>query len=225
MKKTILSLFLFIACISTHAQVSHLSAGFWNDINGAAVKTNPGFTYEGSPFLFEDFRLGKVKLIDGKFIDSVNIKYNIDNRNIIIPKDKEDISVHTPINEIIFLGPNPVKIISIPSVVPINSPKSNVYEEIYKGEKFSLYKHLEVKFSESRKYNESAITRVYHNVHNYFIVYNDKKEELTKVSRNKNIVNFFNEKSKDVKAFIDKNKIDFKNDNDLKKIFEYANSL
>jgi hypothetical protein len=103
--------------------------------------------------------------------------------------------------------------------------KNRNFELIYEGKNISLLKGYEV----GVRYNDPDPLMVKKNVDNYFttVTYFIKEEEnINQIKlKKKNILNLFKSKSSIVDRFVKENKLSYKKEKDLNKIFIFYESL
>jgi len=176
---------------------------------------------KGSVYVFKNFNnLGVVQVSDKKYkLNNVNINIKQNRFEILISKD----SIYA------FKGAN-LKFVNIngrvfKSFYFPETKTDKIFEVIYDGQKFKVLKGFELGI----KYGTVDPLMVKKTVDNYFtkITYYVKKgKDINKIIiRRKALAVFFKDKTSLVNKFIKTNKLSYKKDRDLKRIFYYYNSL
>lgn len=220
---TITALFITqvgFAQIELDDYVNNVSEAF----EGTTVATFKYTAVEGTPFLFENFVKGV--LISGKSQTvPVNLNFDLANNQIIVSQDRKLIGIdNAAVTSIKIESPN----ITFKNRFNTNGKddlnKNSLFEVVFEGESFSLLKHTGVTLQKDvSSYGTAVQTDVYIKYTSYYIIKNGEFDRLKMNKRN--ILRAFGDKRKTVDSYAKDNRIDFKNDADLAKLFSYANSL
>ncbi|WP_219223729.1 hypothetical protein [Pedobacter antarcticus] len=220
MKITIFTLVsgLFLMSANTYAQ--HV---FVNDNQGKAVVEHKYENLIGSPYLYDTWDPGIVKLVNGSVLKDVDLKFDMVN-DILLFKGKkgETLQFVEPVKEFTFSGPEKHKIFRAGFESTKNTAGNAFYEVLFDGN-VKLLKRAKKVIIESKGYNSATVTKNVDLVEKYYYVdANGKISEFK--SGKKQILGLFNNKAKEVEKLISDEHLDLKNDADLVKIFQYYNS-
>jgi len=179
------------------------------------------YILKGSYHVFPTWKNNGILRMDNKTyrINGVNLNVKTDNLEAKIPGDSIFIfnfskAEYAKINNRTFK-----------SLFFFKENKNKVVEVIYEGSQFKLYKKYEVAIELGRVdplMVKKKVNKYYLNSKYYLKTDNGFKEITLK---KKNILPLFKDKSSDVYKYIKTNKLSYKKDRDLKKIFKYYKSL
>lgn len=218
MKKQ-LSSFLFIVavflCRSTTAQVVTLS-----DINGQPFFETTYTHVEGSPYLSNAWISGVVKMANGVTYSDLKLKYDmVEGIPLFMNSDGSPLKFVDKVAEF-KLEPSMVFRSGYQEVD--NNTQQTFYQVLYDGE-VSLIKEQGKLISESRAYNSASVNKKFLNFESYYLV---RDNQPVQVKKNKNaILLALKTKKAELEGFIDKNKLDLKQEPDLVMLVEYYNSI
>lgn len=180
----------------------------------------------GTPFFSEDFTAADLLMSEGGKIKNVPVKIDFLS-NEIIYKDSLDneliatsgirqVLLHDKASsgEIIFVNS---KYISFNG----QQPPQGWYQLIELGDA-SLYKKIHKTIKESKPYNSATTQQTIHSTNKYFI---DAFGVFTEVKKPKDLSALLTDKSKEMDAYIESNKINSKEDGGWQKAIAYYNSL
>lgn len=181
------------------------------------------FEYEGSPFITSTDSTGKFHF-DNVEITNQQLRYNIYNDAMELYKDgqfhrikKTEICTDFIINEHLFKFVNNFE----------NEKLQSLYlEVVLTTQNISFYKKHRVIFikPESAKPFQEARPAKFKTINpRYYISINN--HNLTSFNSNKELLNLFPEIQSELKSNIKKNKLKYRNEDDLVEILTFANSL
>ena len=218
--KNLIILFAILFSISLKAQpTSQLFQSSDGKILGAKKYGN----IEGSPYLFNEWNKGTFKTASGKTMNSADLKYDIAEDLLVFKgTDNEPMFLSEKVTSFTIESPNgPRNFVNGFSKNDKINEKSYL-EEIESG-KLSLYKRYVVSIIDSKGYGSNAVSHLFNQNVNYYVL---KDKNLTKFTPTKNNVIALNlAKENEISAYIKAEKIDFKKDSDLKKLFGYLNKF
>lgn len=204
----------FLICCSLCSQPQYYDS--WKD----ALLPSEANDVKGSPYLFEKWQKGYVYTVAGDSMQTMQINFNGLTGAFEVKEKGRQIQANIKHH-------NKVKIYGADrNMVFINDhPENNdldYAELIYNGAKVKLFKSFSVYIREktASTYNGSSKEKYYSKSTDFYAIKNDQKTEVKRKS--KFFEQYFDDKN--LKSYIKKNKIDLKNDSDLAKLFEYAES-
>lgn len=175
---------------------------------------------KGSVYLYKDFVLnGIVSTTKGE-------TFNINNMNIDL-KNQEFVAKYARDSIFVFSNLSKVQIIN----TQYFKSGGQIYTILFEGNNFSILKNMKkiLKDAVINKMNGLTVSpaRWYTEI-KYFKFNNDQEHpKIIEIKLNKNnlLKLIAVDKQKNIKSFIKNNSYSFKNENDVKKIFNYYNSL
>ena len=197
-----------------------LNAQFLQDIQGRVITEQSYTDVIGSPFLNDAFVNGNVVLTNGVKFKSVLLKYSSYNDELFFknPKDESLLSFVVPVKSFELLGQTYVN--GFPGID--NFTENSFYELIANSSVKLLLKNFKT-ILENKPYNSASVEKKFEDNKIYY-VFKAGKMKRFKPSK-KDFMETFADKSSEIDIFLKKEKVDFKNNADLVKVFEYYSSL
>ena len=195
-------------------------AQFLQDIQGRVITEQSYTDVIGSPFLNDAFVNGNVILTNGVKFQSVALKYSSYNDELFFknPKDESLLSFVVPVKSFELLGQ--MYINGFPAID--NFTENSFYQLIANSSVKLLLKNYKT-ILENKAYNSASTEKKFEDNKIYY-VFRDGKMKRFKPSK-KDLMETFADKSSEIDVFLKKEKVDFKNNADLVKVFEYYSSL
>lgn len=225
--KIIIALAILLISFSSFAQnpndaIIVITGGGIQTMN---IKSKPKDT-KGSYYYNDEWYTGTVKLFSGEEVQAYPLKYDMKMNQIDI-KVNESVKVISigAVKEIIWVKPT-----GQPEILRNVSLYKNFegygFLSVLAEGSFTLLKKTELEMLESN-YNGAvdagSESKRYIKKESYYIKSEDKISKIKK--RKKTFLKRFKDKAEKVDFFASENSLNFKNDIDLKKIFNYYNSL
>jgi len=175
----------------------------------------------GTPYFLDFWSKGKVTTKSGKNYVDMPLKYDIMNDKLIFQGEGGNMMYFTePVStfEILDIGQSTsYKFINGLPITDGLNPSS--FFQIIASGKLSLFKRVYKKITESTSYGSATINKSFNIYNSYYIL---QKENLIKISLNKkSLIGLIPDKEKEITEYLKKEKIDFKQDSDLNKLFNY----
>ena len=200
------------------------NAQYLQDVQGRPIMEISYTDIKGTPFLFDDWVSGIVILGNGETFNNVPLKYNVFDEKLYFknPKNNELLEFVQPVKSFKFNELKGAGVFSkgFPAIDRFNS--ETFYDVLFDGKVKLLNKKYKTVL-EVRPYNSATVEKSFVDRNDYYIVKGNKIERI-KNSR-KDFLDIFSDKSAQIDAFIKKEKINFKNNDDLVKVFNYFESL
>jgi hypothetical protein len=192
-------------------------------VNGAAYL--PGhFNAKGDPYFLTDNWTESTLVIDGEEYEGQNILYNIDIEKIILKttlKSKEEVLLvlNTDFIEAFYFGEH--YFVNGEKYFPGNKFNGFV-EQVYKGNFKVMIRHQKSFVSQ---YTANSPHGFYSGTKSMIFIFD--KRELKKLPTKKAMLDYFSEHKKEIKKFLRKNKIKYKQAtaNQLNKLFTYCDDI
>ncbi|MFC0518835.1 hypothetical protein ACFFGT_31770 [Mucilaginibacter angelicae] len=184
---------------------------------------------QGNPFLNESWLMGTVTFVNGQAAN-VNLKYNIYTDELLFRK-QNDSTVQAFVD--------PVKSFSIPYLLiegsdlvnnlfrsqfpVIDGHTMNTFYQVIGEGKITLLRYYKKKLLSSKEFNSATTTQTFMAENAYYLFSNNQMTRF-KPSQ-KTILAAMSDKADKVQEYIKTNKVDFKSDAALAKLFSYYSSL
>jgi len=218
----------YILLVTCGLSLNTATAQFVHQQDYKPLMTKDYTNIEGSPYLYDDWIAGTVKLANGVTNkEPIMLKYNLLDDEVYF-KDKagEAMAFVVPVQEFTL---NPTQIDATLArryrngYKGIDGIKPAAYFEVLSDGKVQLIKKIVKVIFETQNIGSAAKTRSFIDKTKYYLVIdgnatavkNDKKSLLATLS----------DKETQLEAYIKTNKVDFKKDADLAKLVTYYNSL
>ncbi len=194
--------------------------GFLRDILGRPIRELAYVDVIGSPFENDEFLKGNVILNNDDEYENVPLKYNIYNDELYFKNTKDEMLLSFVI---------PVKSFKIAGQTYLNGfPEidkftKNSFYGLLAGNKIKLLFKSYKTIVETRPYNSPYAEKRFESYKAYFILKEGKMYKF-KPSK-KDLLELFGSSGPQIEEYIKKEKVNFKNDEDLIKLFDFINSL
>jgi len=206
---TILSIYSFSQNLHTTDDMFNSKTGFYQTFD-----LNEDTEVSGNRFLFETFKHSGI-LIPNNDSNRYKIKDNINidlvNKHFIAKISKDTIFIFSSLNKAII------------NHITYLKKDNKILKEKFKGAKTSLYQDIskyKTKPVKDPVSHEIITNSKWDNVHKKFYLLKDN--ELTKIKLNKkSVLNIFQNKQNLVKTYVKKNKLNYKNIDDIVRIFNH----
>jgi len=223
---------IFYACVfcmagfSASAQMHNkfVTTPIVDNLDGRPIDVNKFVKVKGSPYLYEDWLHGEVVTNDGKTYKKMLIKFNTEKDELTFVYEKTDEPQRFA---------DPIKAFTIHAetdhVFANQFPKTgkqnamSYYEVLTPGTTMLLKRHKEILETTRNELTRAATDGVYTN-HDAYYLYKDGQMQLLRPNRD-SILKLLADKSADVTAYADSQKIDFEQEEDVKKLINYYNTL
>jgi|GEM_PF-297804 len=223
---------IFYACMfcmagySASAQMHNkfVTTPIVDNLDGRPVDVNKYAKVKGSPYLYDDWLHGEVVTNDGKAYKKMLIKFNTEKDELIFVYETTDEPQKFA---------DPIKMFTINAeqdrVFENGFPKidrqsnKSYYELLVQGPTTLLKRHREVLQDGIDDVSRAITDGVYTKFNSYYIFKNNQMQ-LLKLNKN-SILKLLADKSADVTAYADSQKIDFEQEEDVKKLINYYNTL
>jgi len=219
--------FFAIATLFTGIKVN---AQYIHDYQGKAYVEQSYTDVQGEPYLLSNWVDGEVELAGNKPI-SAKLKYDLVKDELLFQNPK-DSSAMVFVNTVkgFSLGPfkidesnlSPLIFSSGYPAVEDQTPAS-FYQVIADG-KVKLLKRYQKRIRTDQAFNSATVTKTFEMTGPFYYTVTDNKITRLKPAQ-KTVAAVLADKTDQVQTFIKTNKIDFKSDRDLAKLFTYYNSL
>lgn len=200
-------------------------AQFVQDINGRPFNANKYADVTGSPFLFDKWMEGIVKLQGGDTYKNIPLRYDAISNELYFKSKKGDtLTFVEPVVEFQLLGEaGGAKTTYRRGYANIGKYTIDTFYEVLTDGTAQLLKRTSKYIVKNKPYNSATETQTVNEDISYYI-FADSKMTLIKKDK-KYVLPALNNKQTELDAFIKSNNLNLKNDDDLTKLVVYYNSL
>lgn len=225
-KFALTAVFICIACASYTQDNVHNNA-FWNDANGRPLKLNTGFRTEGSPFLYDEYRIADIHAANGQQYKGIKVKLNLAENSILYLSDKnEEMIAEIPIKKIVLDAIGKSKPVTLISTRPILNEKGAPVFEVLVDGTAKLLKKLTINYTDTRPYNEASVVRTYIQNNTLYAQTPKVGFQPQKIAKRKtDVLDLLSDKLKQIQSYMESNKLSCKNEKEIILVFEYYNTL
>ncbi|MBK0382009.1 hypothetical protein I5M32_03475 [Pedobacter sp. SD-b] len=210
-------LFFFIISLNTKAQ-------YLQDISGKPLSFKAYTDVIGNPYLYDYWSDGSVVTKGGVTHDKLALKYDIVKDEIYFMADKNIPMAFVDSIKTFVLDKVTGKEIFTNGFPEVdNFDNKSFYQVLFKGSDVLLLFKASKYITETKAYG-SATTEKKFNENNSYYLYKDGKMEKFKPSK-KEFLQIFKDQGAQVETFLKKENIDFKNNLDLVKVFDFYYAL
>lgn len=227
MKKHSITLFYLLLFVSINAfsqqALTFSGNGETNFTSGYFTKYVPGDDYkfvEGNPYLFEKWSTGIIKLESGANLKMESCMYDLYHERLMFLQDE---------NPLYFSNPEDIDRFTVGTSEFINiknETNNDFYEILVEGKDLKLLKKYNCDIIKGKETNgiTQATADKFKITNDYYLKKGDV--ELIKVKiKEKDILKLLSNKEQEVKKYIQDNKLNLKNENDLVELFKFYSTL
>jgi len=224
-----ISVFCFFAIATLFTGVK-VNAQYIHDYQGKAYVEQSYTDVLGEPYLISNWVDGKVEFAGNKLINA-KLKYDLVKDELLFqnPKDSSAMVFVNPVKGF-SLGPFKIDESNLSPLIFTNGypavenqTQASFYQVIADG-KVKLLKRYRKHIRTDQAFNSATVTKTFEMMGPFYYILTDNKIARFKPTQ-KTIVAALSDKTDAIQSFIKANKIDFKSDGDLAKLFTYYNSL
>ncbi len=212
--------FLSIGAICTLLLSAQTTFGqYLQDLNGKPVMEINHVDVEGSPYLFDDWKKGVVKLKNGKTYKDVDLKLNVLSDEVLF-KDAKG-------NTLVFVDEvSEFKIGDVLMRAGYQASEGRTEKSFYQvlsDGGTTLLKRQSKSIVEEKPFNSATVQKKILSTESYYLARNN---QLVKVKKDKKaILEALGEKSVELEKYIASNKLNLKEERDMSQLLNYYNSL
>lgn len=217
-----LSLSFIICCTLVGLNMQTALAQYTEDFRAKAVLEKTYTDVKGSPYLFDDWSLGVVKMASGSSYKDMSLKYDQVTGELIF-KDKTGKAqgFADPVAEFKIIDKsNAFRIFRSGYKSIDNNSDKSFYEVLYDGGT-TLLRDPKKNIVEHRAYNSSTAVKSIVETPAYYVVLNG---QVIKIKKDKKAILAVLSNSAQLEKYIQDNKLNLKDDADLAKLMLYYDS-
>jgi hypothetical protein len=228
MKKQIIAIWalLVFTCSVYKTKAQGLYA---QDLNGSPIREKKYTDVNGSPYLSNNWEKATVQLANGQTYNNVEVKYDLVADDLTFKSPKGDsLSFAQPVKEfkLSYISDNQSQTHLYRSGFPATGAKTtdrSFYEVLYDGGVKLLKRRAKSVWMETTTYGTATQTK---NITERVTYFAYKGGQMVPIKQDKkSILAALSDKSAQIEKYVKDNKIDWKQDADLVKVFEYYNSI
>lgn len=212
----------FLSSLLCSAQDDMLTRVLLDDVHEGSYHMQ----YDGEKaYLLPEWKLGRVFFKSGNYQDLI-INYNGYNQRLERKDGEKILTIDTPTTRFI-LGDTSLAsgYLFINGLRPYDSQdEKTFYQLLHNSGNFRLLKHVRFNGREERQFNEATTKFKFNLYENYYIAFTTGQIQRIKKSK-KEMLELFPKYEEQVEAFIDKEKLKFKNWNDVATVFDFVETL
>lgn len=217
MKKLI---FIF-CCVCVH-EFAHSQVQLQDPLSGKVLSVSKYANISGSPFLFDDWKPGKVKTPKGVYA-ALNLKYDAYSSTLFFQRNDESYEFADPIESFILSsvkGDDSRDMYFVNGLEATDLRKNQFVQELCSG-KISLYKSVMVFMTEVNKINE-GIVKSFNKSERFYVKRDGSLEQLR--SGKKEFLALFGSAAMEIETYATTNELSFRKTEDLVKMANYYNN-
>lgn len=218
------SLYSFIiCCVLIGTNIRSAVAQYTEDFRAKTVLEKTYTDVKGSPYLFDNWSLGIVKMSSGSSYKDMSLKYDqVTGELIFQDKSGKSLGFADPIAEFKIIDKNNAfRIFRSGYKAADNNSDKSFYEVLYDGGT-TLLKDPKKNIVEHRSYNSSTAVKSVVETPAYYAVVNG---QLIKFKKDKKAILAALPNSGKLDKYIEDNKLNVKDDKDLAKVMLYYDSV
>lgn len=197
------------------------TSALMTDAMGQPVYPQQKYKWEGEVFFPNNYTYATITAPSGKTYRNIKAKINLmDGSLLFTDSSNTDYMALMPISKIVFedlLNQNTITLIKLKG-----DTSSTLYQQLDSG-KISLLKKIYLTYKDQMGYGTTNVTRIFEQKYSYFTYCNGTLNQLDKSKGE--LIKIFADKSNDVQAFIESEKIKLRKEEDLVRVFYFYNTL
>ncbi|TKC01035.1 hypothetical protein [Pedobacter cryophilus] len=200
------------------------NAQFQQDVQGKPIMAIAYTDVVGTPFLFDNLLKGTATMEDGTVYKDIFLKYDSFKDELFFknPKDETLLTFVLPVKSFLLEAGTETHLYRNGFPEIDNFSKKAYYRVLFDGGITLLVKNYKT-MVENKPYNSATTEKRFIHNTNYYVL---KEGTMKKFKPSKkDFLELFPAKATEIDAFMRKEKIDFKDNDDLVKVFEYYSSL
>lgn len=224
-----LSILFLLFTLSTTQRVSaqYVKDVLVTDIQGRAIVSTDYSNIEGFPYLYENWNKGLVKLIDGRTVRNLDLKYDLLTDELLFKNLKNGEMLRFAESVIAFKldssAQNNTELQFKNGYKPANGNSSTSYYQVLFDGGTPLLKRREKSVLEKKVYNSATSTKSFEEAETYYL---SKSNGLIKIRRDKKqILAVLVDHAAELEEYIKANNLNLKNEAQLIQLIGYYNSL
>lgn len=210
---------LFFLSYGAKAQYEILPFG---DVIRTPIKEKKYTDVEGSPYLIDKWSKGKVTLKNGKRYQYDSLRYDLMEDKLVFVDAGKMMHFAEPVAEFeINNGKTGNTLIYKNGLPAVDALSTSSFFQIINRDKVGLYKKVNKYITESKQYGSAVVNKTFNTTYSYYSLKNGIFSKI--VPNKKSILALFEDKENQLNEYLKNQKVDFKSDADLEKIFTYLN--
>jgi hypothetical protein len=197
------------------------TSALMTDAMGQPVYPQQKYKWEGQVFFPNNYTYATITAPSGKTYRNIKAKINLmDGSLLFTDSSNTDFMALMPISKIVFediLNQTTITLIKVKE-----DTSRILYQQLDSG-KISLLKKIYLTYKDQMGYGTTNVTRIFEQKYSYFTYSNG---QLVQLDRSKaSLIKLFSDKSQQIDAFVENEKIKPRKEEDLIKVFHFYNTL
>lgn len=200
------------------------NAQYLHDLQGKPLSEMKYTDVVGTPYLYDGWTKGTVELVNGTFYKDIDLKFSLLKDELFFKNTKDEtmLSFVLPVKSFLLAGGAQKNLYKNGFPEIDHFTKISYYQVLFDGNSKLLFKNYKT-ISEIKPYNSATTEKKFADNESYYIFKDDVMKKIRPTK--KEFLGLFKNKNTEMEAFIKTEKIDFKNNQDLTRVFEFYNSL
>lgn len=212
-------LVLFLLAFDSSSLFSQNSTMLQEPLSSKRFNAEKFAAIRGTPFLFDKWLFGSVLTSKGEY-DNLELKFNIYDNTILINKQDDAAELNENISSFTLNQGNQILLFRKSKL--FSEVNASQYFQVLVDGKIPLYKLHVKKLAEMSEIN-AGIVQTFTNSAKYYIEINNALQTLK--TDKESIIKLFSSKEEKINSFLNENKISFRKEDDIVKLFNYINSI
>lgn len=193
----------------------------FGDVIRTPIKEKKYTDVEGTPYLIDKWSKGKVTLKNGKRYQYDSLRYNLMDDKLVFIDAGKMMHFAEPVAEFEINDGKTGNLIYKNGLPAVDALNTSSFFQIINRDKIGLYKKVSKSITESKQYGSAVVNKTFNTTYSYYSLKNGIFSKI--VPNKKSILALFENKENQLNEYLKSQKVDFKNDADLEKIFTYLN--
>ena len=193
------------------------------DVNGAPIMAQNNLGVQGSVYLFDEYKPGRVT-VNKRVYKDVKLKLDLEKNAVYFEKGGVEMVTTDNVDRLDFFDTNLEKYTHVfrNGFAAVGRNTDKTYYQILDSGKVSLLKQINIIYRESTAYGAPSATRSYEQIKSYYLLVNNT---LTPIKSSEAFLLAMPDKKNEVSSFLSSKRIKFNREDDLKRLTIYYNNL
>lgn len=189
---------------------------------------NPDLDVEGTPFYFDSWKYGTIKLVSNNVYNNVSVRLNLQSQEVhFLSQNKTEMTVSTELVKELFIYDTVnggVNIYDFQCGFPsVDKQTGKDFYLVISNGKVKLLQSIKKEIRQRKDDMSGEIKKDFVSYEDYYL-YTNNALQVIRLNKNSILQSMSDGKTK-IENFIKTNKLSYKSANDLKKIVDYYNTL
>jgi len=209
--------------VQNEANIS--SSEMRNLLNSNQIPLHRATNVEGSPYMFDEFYEGVVKLTNGHTTEPLEIRYNTHTQSVDFMSGNLAFNVDGENIESFHFTAKGKEYKFIKGYDASRLSEDDFVEVLVDGEVKFLARHHTAFFEDTASYGTATKNNLYRSDVTYYIKVGDDSPERLRSLNKRRVMNNLDRFEDELEQYADRNNIDFSEKDDVAKLIQYCNTL